>query len=413
MVASTDIKFYVHTNTNAPQLQNAFGCMIDVLDACLVNGFGAQVVSALTVSGTTVTATFGSAHNFMKYQVIKIAGANQAEFNAEHRILTVPNANTITFNLATVPSATTATGTISCSLPPIGWLKPFSGMGKAAYRSSNTLLASRPYLRIVDALDPAYTSTYAKYAKVGIVEDMSSIDTILGVQAPYDSVNPDKNWIGTGSGTTALNGWAKWYYAKGAAATVSSSDSSAPQNGNRQWLLVGNRDYFFIIPSYITSNDVGAVFGFGEFKTLLNSDGSNTFLSSNFSYLAANAANAASNNAIGTSQTSSGTLLIQRGYNQTAQYISANTASLHVSSSANSGTQNFIGAFSLNNIAPFTPVFINETVLRGELPNIYYLHQQRPFSNLQLIENNGSVFIAKNMASSTAEGQIVLKIGDL
>ena len=38
MVASTDIKFYVHTNTNAPQLINNFGCMIDVLDACLVNG---------------------------------------------------------------------------------------------------------------------------------------------------------------------------------------------------------------------------------------------------------------------------------------------------------------------------------------------------------------------------------------
>jgi hypothetical protein len=73
MVASTDIKYYVHTNTNAPQLTNNFGCMIDVLDACLVNGFGSQTVSTLTASGTTVTATFGSAHNFMQYQVIKIA----------------------------------------------------------------------------------------------------------------------------------------------------------------------------------------------------------------------------------------------------------------------------------------------------------------------------------------------------
>ena len=84
MVASTDIKFYVHTNTGAPQLQNAFGCMIDVLDACLVNGFGSQTVSTLTASGTTFTATFGSAHNFMQYQVIKITGVNQPEFNGEH-----------------------------------------------------------------------------------------------------------------------------------------------------------------------------------------------------------------------------------------------------------------------------------------------------------------------------------------
>lgn len=136
MVASTDIKVFVHTNTNAPQLQNAFGSMIDVLDACLVNGFGSQAVATLTASGTTVTATYGSAHNYLQYQVTKIAGVNQTEFNGEHRILTVPDANTITFELAAVPSVTTATGTITSSLPSLGWLKPFSGTGKAAYRSS-------------------------------------------------------------------------------------------------------------------------------------------------------------------------------------------------------------------------------------------------------------------------------------
>ena len=149
MVASTDIKFYVHTNTGAPQLQNAFGCMIDVLDACLVNGFGSQAVSTLTAVGTTVTATFGSAHNFMQYQVIKIAGATQTEYNGEHRILTVPTASTLTFELATAPSVPTATGTINASLPPLGWEKPFSSAGKAAYRSANTLLASRPFLRVL------------------------------------------------------------------------------------------------------------------------------------------------------------------------------------------------------------------------------------------------------------------------
>ena len=216
MVASTDIKFYVHTNTNAPQLTNNFGCMIDVLDACLLNGFGSQVVETLTVSGTTATGSYGSAHNYLQYQVVKFANANQAEFNNEFRILTVPNANTITFQLPSVPSVTTATGTITCSLPSLGWLKPFSGTGKAAYRSSNTLLASRPYLRVVDALDPAYTATYAKYAKVGIVEDMTDIDMLIGIQAPYDSANPNKNWVGTGSGASVFNGWAKWYYARSA-----------------------------------------------------------------------------------------------------------------------------------------------------------------------------------------------------
>src|SRR5690606_11089902 len=104
----------------------------------------------------------------------------QSEFNGEHRVLTVPNAQSITFELAAAPSTTTATGTITASLPPLGWEKPFSstsgtGGGKAAYRSTNLLSPSRPFLRVVDELDPAYTATYAKYAKVGIVEDMTDI----------------------------------------------------------------------------------------------------------------------------------------------------------------------------------------------------------------------------------------------
>ncbi|MEG2434038.1 MAG: hypothetical protein RSB25_20605, partial [Acinetobacter sp.] len=167
MVASTDIKFYVHTNNNAPQLQNAYGSMINVLDACLVNGINIGAISSLTASETTATALFSSAHNLIQYQVIKITGANQTEFNGEHRILTVPNSNTVTFELASESSVPIATGTITASLPPLGWEKPFSssnpsGGGKAAYRSANTLLLNRHFLRVVDELDSVWNLSYAK-----------------------------------------------------------------------------------------------------------------------------------------------------------------------------------------------------------------------------------------------------------
>ena len=418
MVASTDIKFYVHTNTNAPQLTNNFGCMIDVLDACLVNGFGSQTVSTLTASGTTVTATFGSAHNFMQYQVIKIAGATQTEFNGEHRILTVPNANSITFQLAATPSVTTATGTISCSLPPLGWLKPFSGTGKAAYRSANTLLASRPYLRVVDALDAAYTSTYAKYAKVGIVEDMTDIDTLLGVQAPYDSANPDKNWVGTGSGTSGVNGWARWYYAAGGAVSGGLINSQTPAAGNRQWVLVGNSDYFYILPtSTVTSATVNtqhaSAYGFGAFKSLLNADNSCTFLQSHLT-LSNNGGSVSVNFGL-VSSLGSSSLLLLRDYAQSANYKTANCLSLN-SDTAGSGVNNVIGASTLTNTAPFAPVFIKEdttNVLRGQIKNLFWLFQQKPYSNFQLIEKDGALYIAAFIASTSNLGQIVLKIGDL
>lgn len=415
MVASTDIKFYVHTNTNAPQLQNAFGCMIDVLDACLINGFGAQTVATLTANGTTVTATFGSAHNYLQYQVIKIAGANQTEFNGEHRILTMPNANSITFELAAVPSVTTATGTITSSLPSLGWLKPFSGTGKAAYRSSNTLLASRPYLRVVDALDPAYTSTYAKYAKVGIVEDMSSIDTMFGVQAPYDAANPNKNWIGTGTSTSAINGWSKWYYARAQSNDVNSGgDSTSPTSGARSWVLVGNSDYFYILPTAI-ANNIALVYGFGAFESLLNSDGANTFLSSTLRDVSANTTTSPGLYTGLAGTNSNQKTLLLRPYSQSASYTSGTVHSLYVSQSAmGSGQLDYIGAASLTGVIPFAPVFINETVLRGIAPNLYWLFQATPYSNYTTIEKDGGLYLSVIVAtSSNANGQVILKIGDL
>lgn len=425
MVASTDIKFYVHTNNNAPQIQNAFGSMINVLDAALVNGIQVGTISSMTASGKIVTAVFGTAHNLMQYQVIKIAGANQAEYNVEARILTVPNATTITFELAVVPSTTIATGTINCSLPPLGWEKPFSsvnagGGGKGAYRSKNTLLPSRPFLRVVDELDPAYNATYTKYAKVGIVEDMSGIDTMLGVQAPFDSSAPDKNWVGSGSGTGAYNGWARWYYAMGSAFTNSSyTDTTAPSAGNRAWILIGNGDGFYILPASITSNFATLCYGFGSFESLLNADNSNAFLSATLNYATVGATFGKSNfTPLISFGIASGTkMVLQRNYTQSANYTDAIAAGLMVKTGVlYVGVSNEVGAPTLTNTTPLSPTFIVEgttNVLRGKLPLLHWIYQQMPFNNYGVFEKSGVAYIAVNTAPSTSIGQVVFKIGDL
>lgn len=421
MVASTDIKFYVHTNNNAPQLQNVYGSMINVLDACLVDGINIGPVSSLTASGTTVTALFSSAHNLTQYQVIKITGANQSEFNGEHRILTVPNAQTVIFELAATPSVSTAAGTIIASLPPLGWEKPFksvnaNGGGKAAYRSTNLLLPSRPFLRVVDELDPAYTATYAKYAKVGIVEDMADIDTMLGVQAPFDAASPDKNWIGTGSGTSAINGWAKWYYSASTHNYSYSSDNAVATSGNRQWILVGNKDYFYILPCSISSNNAALIYGFGAFVSSLNVDNSNNFLSATWVYQTAGAAYYRSQNTAASSNVPNIKAILQRGYNQNANYSSASTVSLGVMpNNAGTGFQNYIATPSAANTIPFAPVFLLESVIRGQLPNLFWLFQNLPYSNYSIFEKSNGLYVAVNIASlsSSQAGQVILKIGDL
>src|SRR5690606_35835257 len=117
------------------------------------------------------------------------------------------------------------------------------------YRSTNLLLPSRPFLRVVDEPDPAYNTAYAKFAKVGMVEDMTDIDTMIGVQAPFDLALPEKNWVGTGSGFSAINGWARWYYARNGDAGSSVRDSTSPGNGAREYVLIGTDEYFYIINS--------------------------------------------------------------------------------------------------------------------------------------------------------------------
>ena len=424
MVASTDIKFYVHSNNNAPQLTNNYGCMIDVLDACLVNGFGNQAVSSLTASGTTVTATFGSAHNFMQYQVIKIVGATQTEYNGEFRILTVPNANSITFQLAAAPSVSTATGTITCSLPAIGWLKPFSGTGKAAYRSKNLLLPSRPFLRVVDELDPAYTATYAKYAKVGIVEDMTDIDTMLGVQAPYDVANPNKNWVATGSGASAINGWARWYYAR-TNTLINTNDTAAITTGNRNWILVGTKDYFYILPCFtpdagLDATKAASPYGFGVFERYYNDDVSNTFLSASIMNVAANS-NAAIGTMSGISSNNSSNILLFKPIEQISSYATARAVYQVANASHLSGNLDYLkGSVEKIPIYPMsleenlTPFANNARNIRGGLIGIYALAQVRPLNDYQIFVRDGSVFIAKFCTvNAIAAGEIVLKIGEL
>lgn len=53
-------------------------------------------------------------------------------------------------------------------------------------------LSSRPFLRVVDELDPLWSSSYSKYAKVGIVENMSSIDSMSGTQCPFNESSLQK-----------------------------------------------------------------------------------------------------------------------------------------------------------------------------------------------------------------------------
>lgn len=417
MVASTDIKFYVHTNNNAPQLQNAYGSMINVLDACLVNGINIGAISSLIASGTTVTATFSAAHNLMRHQVIKITGANQTEYNVEARVLTVPNSTTITFELATTPSASQATGLINASLAPMGWEKSFSSShatagGKAAYRSANLLLPSRPFLRVVDELDPAHNPGFAKYAKVGIVEEMTGINTLTGHQCPYDAENPGKNWIGIGADNSAFNGWAKWFYASNGDAAGTINKNYSVENGIRKWVIVGNGDSFYILNNYLPGNTDSLIpYGFGILNDHLPLDSTPYFLSATDDYTTAGTtAYASLSNALTTTSPSSGLFLLRK-VDGSSYHTKATTTSISKNVLYSGYGDTFLPPNSRIPVIHTSQVVMDGAVPRGTTPFIKFLYQNLPYTNLQGIVERNQILLAVKVMAYSFQGEVVFNIG--
>ena len=275
------VKWLTSDMQGAPQVTNDWGVLVTMLDACLINGFNTQNPTAVTRSGSTVTLTFsGGGHGFVQHQVIVVSGAVEAEYNGEHRVTAVTG-TTVTFTIAETP-ASPATGTIAVKTAALGFEKPFSGTDKAVYRSPN-LDSTRMFLRVDNSLAAGWNAAYAKFGKVTIADAMSDVDTFTGSQAPFEPSDPNRNHVLTGSGTTAFNGWAKWYYAKNGA------DTGTPTAGNRKWVLIGDDKGFYLsIAWQPTPVENRAMYAFGDFVSLNSGEVYNCLLQSRLSYLAAN-----------------------------------------------------------------------------------------------------------------------------
>lgn len=264
------VKFFTNTMQGAPQLTNAWGDLTTMLDACLVNGFNLKSVDSITRVGDVATVNISAGHLYQVNQVLLIAGATQAEYNGEVRVLTTTS-NAFTFAVTGTPT-TPATGTITAKAAPLGFEIAFTGTNKRAYRSKN-VMSNRPYLRVDNSLDPLYNTAYAKKGKVTMAEGMSDIDTFVGARAPYAPTTPNWNEIATGSGASVVDGWYKWYYAR----AENASDTTAPATLNRSWVLVGDDRGFYLFTEWNgTYGRAGYVFT--DFESYRAGDGFNTLL---------------------------------------------------------------------------------------------------------------------------------------
>ena len=178
------IKAYFSNQTGAPVLNGTVGSLIDVLDACLVNGYNQVDVSSMTRSGSTVTVTCATAHGYenplTNYwvqdgvgNVCTIAGATQTEYNGDWPISYVSD-TMFTFDIGSATPATPATGTITTKRAAGGFSKAFSDTNRGAYRS-NDITSRRHFWQVNDIAD-CPNGQGARYAGWRGYENMTGID---------------------------------------------------------------------------------------------------------------------------------------------------------------------------------------------------------------------------------------------
>lgn len=286
MVAENKVRFIHSENLNAPQINNDRSSLIAALDAALVTGINLPSISSAVIEGSTIVITFSSLHYLTNFQVVRLSAFAPTELNADFRVIGVLSTNRIVIDL---PQAVTAIASIGAAyLAPLGYEKSFAGTNKAVYRNGNPSAQHRPFLRVDNSQDPLYNSTFACYAKVGILKTCTSIDDIAGAQIPFDAAAPQKNWIATGSGNSVINGWAKWYYSRfnyGNGPHSSVSDRYQDQsNGNKRWTIVGDGSAFYLLLNpWIDYPNNKLVYGFGVYQNLVDLDNP-YFLSSSLRY---------------------------------------------------------------------------------------------------------------------------------
>jgi hypothetical protein len=223
----------------APTLNNAAGSLLEVLRACLINGFGAVSVTSIVVAGGVATAT-AATHGFSSAygKLVLIEGAPVAGLNGRKRIENVLT-NTFTYPAPGVPDGT-YTGTISARRAPLGWAEAHSGSSKAIL-ARTAPEATSMMLRIDDTHVSPSTATDAR---------ITSVESATGVDA-FTNQSPTTAQVSGG-----------YHVCKG------------PNNATaKRWFLIGcDRSFWFATQATASSADPLQLCFFGDLVSYFSPD---------------------------------------------------------------------------------------------------------------------------------------------
>ena len=182
-MADYPVKWFSSDMGGSPENGDQYGALIELLKACLVTGFNTKPVASLTYDSATqqATASVGSGHGYLKWQVIAISGADQASYNGEHRVIAI-GSDWVRFALDAAPAATEATGElIEIKTPPIdGWVVAAEDTATHQIAFQRTDPAATDLTMIVrNDTHTQYpdTNSTSRVAQVSWVEDFTDLET--------------------------------------------------------------------------------------------------------------------------------------------------------------------------------------------------------------------------------------------
>lgn len=280
MATDVDVQYFSHLNGLV--LGNNWGDLIRLLDKALVTGIDFTQITAASIDAQgDVHITLYAAHNAMLFQVVELSGFAPSSFNQKYRIKGVPNTTQLILKPHTTIAETSITTIGAGKLASLGYDIIFRDANdvKRVYRAKNPT-AQHPFIRVDETISDAvnsYSSAYAKSAMVGLIENMTHIDDYLDpnkLQLPLNTADFAKNWKITGTGTSVVRGWSKWYWATNTFNSYYLSEIGAPVAApwGRAFTISGDRDAFYILQNPVGTWEYKILGGCGLFNSALSND---------------------------------------------------------------------------------------------------------------------------------------------
>lgn len=395
-MANTKLRWFSSSNKNAPALDNSWGALIKLFDACLINGYSSQSISSATVFGKTpeasnyVTFTYSEPHGYLQYQVLLVTGATVDPLNGEHRILEVSSDGlSLTFKLKESLTDPGPVLNIITSLAPINWKKTFEdGSKRAVYKSNSEEGQNASYFVFNDQPHSTYTTTWHKYASFLMAEDNEGWEN-KGLSTPSGTSGM---YATSGSGNTLVMGPNKIIYATNTNNLTSSSYAyNVAAAGNRNWFLIGDERTFYFIHATVANTDAFAITGFGQYDTVHNGFEQNSFMSTFTWNTSANTNYSIANDCHALTHTS-------YNYARTLKTATSTGPSSLAPFSVNGiSTSGYTNVFSTDVPTNLFTVYCkdsNSNALMGVYRNIYWLGVVQPFIHKQVFKQGSDIFMA-------------------